>query len=51
MIWSSLFTVGNVLYGRSDLAAMLLATFAVSATGLIAVVKRLWTQASADEAA
>jgi len=51
MIWSALFTVGNVLYGRTDLAVTLLATFAVSATGLIAIVKRLWTQASADEAA
>jgi len=51
MIWSALFTVGNFLYGRTDLALMLLATFTVSAAGLIALVRRLWAQATADEAA
>ena len=48
MIWSSLFTVGNFLYGRMDLAAMLLATFVVSGAGLVAVVKRLWTGSGAS---
>ena len=43
MIWSALFTVGNFLYGREGAALLLLATFAVSATALIYVVRRLWS--------
>jgi len=43
MIWSSLFTVGNFLYGRTNTALLLLATCAVSGTALIYVVRRLWT--------
>ncbi|MGD0497459.1 MAG: sodium:solute symporter family protein [Bryobacteraceae bacterium] len=42
MIWSALFTVGNVLYGRMDYAAALLAVFLVSAALVIRVVNRLW---------
>ena len=42
MIWSSLFTVGNFLYGRMDLVVGLGLTFLVSAAVLISVVRRLW---------
>ena len=42
MIWSSLFTVGNFLYGRTSLAIALLAVFATSAATLIYVVQQLW---------
>lgn len=42
MIWSSLFTVGNYLYGRMDYAIGLGLTFLVSAAVLISVVRRLW---------
>ncbi len=48
VIWSSLFTVGNVLYGKMSLAAMLFAVFIVSGTALIYVVRRLWTDAPAS---
>jgi hypothetical protein len=42
MIWSSLFTVGNLLYGRTEYALALLAVFVVTAAILIWVIKRLW---------
>jgi Na+/proline symporter len=42
MIWSALFTVGSVLYGRTSQALMLVSFFAVSGLVLLAVVKRLW---------
>jgi hypothetical protein len=42
LIWSSLFTVGNFLYGRTGYALALLAVVAVSSTILIWVVRRLW---------
>jgi Na+/proline symporter len=42
MIWSALFTVGNLLYGRMGYAAVLAVIFAASAAGLISVVRRLW---------
>jgi SSS family solute:Na+ symporter len=42
MIWSALFTVGNVLYHRWEYAFGLLAVFVVSGTILIRVVSRLW---------
>jgi len=45
-IWSSLFTVGNFLYGRFDYAIALLIVFAVSGAALIYVVNRLWTEKS-----
>jgi SSS family solute:Na+ symporter len=41
-IWSALFCLGNFLYGRYDLFAVLLATFMVSGSALIWVVNRLW---------
>ena len=41
-IWSSLFTVGNFLYGRTTLGFILLAVFVVSGLVLTSVVKRLW---------
>jgi Na+/proline symporter len=43
-IWSSLFTVGNYLYGRMTYAAILFAVFIVSGTALIYVVNKLWTK-------
>ncbi len=42
MIWSSLFTVGNFLYGRTGYALGLLAVFLVSGGVLVWVVNRLW---------
>ena len=48
MIWSSLFTVGNFLYGRMTTALFLLATFVVSATALVYVVQRLWSGSKAE---
>lgn len=41
-IWSSLFTVGNFLYGRTGYALALLVTFLVSGTVLVRVINRLW---------
>ncbi len=41
-IWSALFTVGNVLYGRWVYAGVLFAVFAASGLVLIKVVNRLW---------
>ena len=41
-IWSSLFTVGNILYGRMGLAMMLLGVFIVSGLVLIYVINQLW---------
>jgi hypothetical protein len=41
-IWSALFTVGNLLYGRMDYFWILLAVFVVSGATLIMVVNRLW---------
>jgi SSS family solute:Na+ symporter len=43
MIWSALFTVGNLLYGRMGYAAALTALFAASSVTVIGVVRRLWT--------
>ena len=42
MIWSALFTVGNFLYGRLELAFILLTVFVISALILIKVVKKVW---------
>lgn len=41
-IWSSLFAMGNYLYGRMDYAYGLTAVFVVSGLVLIRVVNRLW---------
>jgi Na+/proline symporter len=45
-IWSSLFAIGNFLYGRMNLAWMLTAGFVVSGTVLLIVVNRLWSNSS-----
>ncbi|MBI5729720.1 MAG: Na+:solute symporter [Ignavibacteriales bacterium] len=42
VIWSSLFTIGNFLYGRINYALILLAVFIVSGIILIRVVNKLW---------
>ncbi len=49
VIWSSLFTVGNALYGRWPLAALLFAVFVGSGAVLIWVISRLWTKGPAQE--
>jgi Na+/proline symporter len=46
-IWSSLFTIGNVLYGRWARAWILAAIFAVTATTLAWVLRRLWPERAA----
>ena len=43
MIWSALFTVGNLLYGRTGYAIALFAVFLVSTTAILAVINRLWS--------
>jgi len=42
VIWSSLFTVGNFLYGRTGNAIGLLAVFLVSGGVLLYVINSLW---------
>ncbi len=42
MIWSALFAVGNLLYGRNGYALALALVFAVSGTVVLRVVKRIW---------
>jgi SSS family solute:Na+ symporter len=42
LVWSSLFTVGNFLYGRTGYALALGAVAAVSGVTVIWVVRRLW---------
>jgi SSS family solute:Na+ symporter len=42
VIWSSLFTVGNFLYGRMNYALMLLGVFIASGLVLLRVINRLW---------
>jgi hypothetical protein len=42
MIWSSLFVVGNVLYGRFTQAGILLAVFIASGLVLLRVIRTLW---------
>ncbi len=41
-IWSSLFTVGNFLYGRTGYGLALLGVFVASGLVLIRVINRLW---------
>jgi Na+/proline symporter len=41
-IWSALFTVGNVLYGRTGYAVACLAVFLIAGTALVRVIGRLW---------
>ena len=42
-IWSALFTVGNVLYGRWVYAGVLFAVFVVAGIVLLKVINRLWS--------
>jgi SSS family solute:Na+ symporter len=42
MIWSALFTVGNVLYERWNYAGMLFVVFVISSITVISVVRKLW---------
>ena len=46
-IWSSLFAIGNFLYGRTQLALILTAIFVVSGLVLITVTNRLWDKPAA----
>jgi solute:Na+ symporter, SSS family len=48
VIWSSLFAIGNFLYGRTSLALMLTAAFVVSGVILLRVVNRLWDKPTAS---
>lgn len=50
VIWSSLFAIGNFLYGRLTLAWLLTATFVVSGLVLIYVINHLWDRPAADQA-
>jgi Na+/proline symporter len=51
VIWSALFAVGNLLYGRTGYALALLAVFVVSGLVLLWVFNRLWpTPSKAGEA-
>jgi Na+/proline symporter len=43
VIWSSLFCIGNFLYGRTNLALLLLAIFIASGFVLLYVVRNLWS--------
>jgi Na+/proline symporter len=47
VIWSSLFAIGNFLYGRSTLAWGLTAIFLVSGITLVYVTNRLWDRTPA----
>jgi SSS family solute:Na+ symporter len=47
-IWSALFTVGNVLYGRLGPSVILGTTFVLSSFVLWRVVQRLWIGSSVD---
>ena len=47
VIWSSLFSIGNFLYGRTQTAAILAAIFVVSGTVLLYVVNHLWDKKGA----
>ena len=47
-IWSSLFAVGNYLYGRLGYALVLTAIFAVSGLVLVRIVTRLWVGAGEE---
>ena len=42
-IWSSLFTVGNFLYGRMQYASILLGIVLLSGAVLFRVVNKLWS--------
>lgn len=46
LIWSLLFMIGNILYGRYTVAAILLVVAVISATILIRIVNRIWSSTS-----
>ena len=46
-IWSSLFAIGNFLYGRTQTTVLLTVVFVVSGSVLLYVVNRLWDQKGA----
>ncbi len=50
MIWSSLFMVGNYLYGNLKYAGILAGVFVVSSLAVIWVINRLWASSPALEA-
>lgn len=50
-IWSSLFAIGNFLYGRTSTALILTATFVVSGGVLLYVINRLWDRKPVPPAA
>ena len=47
-IWSALFTVGNMLYGRWGYASVLFVVFLVSSLALLRVTRTLWAASSAS---
>ncbi|MGB8957977.1 MAG: sodium:solute symporter family protein [Candidatus Aminicenantales bacterium] len=47
-IWSALFTVGNVLYGRWVYAGVLFAVFVGSGLVLLRVINRLWAKSPGE---
>lgn len=50
VVWSGLFAVGNLLYGRLGLALGLLSSFIVSGAVLIWVINKLWDRADNEAA-
>ena len=50
-IWSALFTVGNILYGRWIYAGVLFAVFAASGFVLLRVINRLWAKGPSGDKA
>ena len=49
VIWSSLFAIGNFLYGRTGLALGLTAIFVVSGLALVYVIRNLWDRPAAGD--
>jgi len=49
VIWSSLFTVGNFLYGRMEYALALLSVFIVSGIILLHIVRKLWSDNASEK--
>jgi Na+/proline symporter len=48
VIWSSLFSIGNFLYGRTSMAFLLLGVFVVSGIALLFVINHLWDKEGAQ---
>jgi Na+/proline symporter len=46
-IWSALFAVGNLLYGRMSAALGLLVVFVITSLVLVRIVRTLWTESAA----